>query len=98
MGLEISYRVFRRVAELARQIWRGWGEADIVSLTRKLDDPGAYSGGIIKISTREQRAWAELSRRLIASRKTTIRSPLLVWVEGRGLYPMTRVTVTERPV
>jgi hypothetical protein len=97
MGSGISYRVFRRIDELVRQIWRGWGEADIAILTRKLDDPTAYSGGIVKISAREHRAWGELGRRVVASKERTTRSPSLVWVEGRGLYPMIRVTVAEGP-
>ena len=65
MGSEISNRLFRRIDRLARRAWRGWGEADIASLTRKLDDPAFYSGGIVKITNREYRAWAELNRGML---------------------------------
>jgi hypothetical protein len=77
MGAGISYRVFRRANVLARQIWRGWGDADVASLTRKLDDPAAYSGGIVKISVKEYRALAELNRSIQKSKLPELRSPLL---------------------
>ena len=98
MGSGISNRLFRRIDRLARQAWRGWGEADVASLIRKLDDPAAYGGGgIVKITYREYRAWADLNRRMLESKLPVLRSPLLAWVEGRGLYPIIRVTVAERP-
>jgi hypothetical protein len=95
MGSGISNRLFRGIDRLAGQAWRGWGEADISSLIRKLDDPAAYSGGIVKITNREYRAWAELNRRMLESNLPVLRSPLLAWVEGRGLYPVIRVTVAH---
>jgi len=95
MGSEISNQLFRRIDRLARRAWRGWGEADIASLTRKLDDPAFYSGGIVKITSREYRAWAELNRGMLESGLAVLRSPLLAWVEGRGLYPVIRVTVAH---
>jgi hypothetical protein len=82
---------FRRVAEIARVRWRGWNESDLASLGRKLDDPLCYSGGIVKITAREYRAWAEFNRRVTASDARALQSPLLAWVEGRGLYPVIRV-------
>jgi hypothetical protein len=97
MGAGIRNRLFRRIDRLA-QAWRGWGEADMISLSRKLDDPAAYGGGgIVKITNREYRAWAELNRGILESKLPVLRSPLLAWVEGHGLYPMIRVTVAERP-
>jgi len=96
MGTGISNRIFREIDTFARQAWRGWEEADMNSLMRKLDDPAAYRCGIIKISKREYRAWAALNRSILESRQPVSRSPLLAWVEGRGLYPTVRVTVVER--
>ena len=82
---------FRRVAEIARVRWRGWNESDLSSLGRKLDDPLCYSGGIVKITAREYRAWAEFNRRVTAGSERPLQAPLLAWVEGRGLQPMIRV-------
>ena len=82
---------FRRVAEIARVRWRGWNESDLASLGRKLDDPLCYSGGIVKITAREYRAWAEFNRRITAGSERPLQSPLLAWVEDRGLYPVIRV-------
>jgi hypothetical protein len=96
MGTGISNRIFREIDTFARQAWRGWEEADMNSLMRKLDDPAAYRCGIIKISKREYRAWAALNRSILESRQPVSRSPLLAWVEGRGLYPTVRVTAVER--
>jgi hypothetical protein len=96
MGTETSNRIFRKIDRFARQAWRGWEEADMNSLMRKLDDPAAYRCGIIKISKREYRAWAALNRSILESKQPVSRSSLLAWVEGRGLYPTVRVTVVER--
>ena len=82
---------FRRVADIARVRCRGWNESDLSSLGRKLDDPLCYSGGIVKITTREYRAWAEFNRRITAGSERPLQSPLLAWVEDRGLYPVIRV-------
>jgi len=83
---------FRRAWHVARSYRPWWGELDVASLSRKLDDPGFYSGGgIVRITAKEHRAWPELNRRLMASNKRALRSPLLAWVDGRGLYPVIRV-------
>jgi hypothetical protein len=97
MGAGNSNLISRIIAGFARQPWRGWDEGDIASLARKLDDPAAYSGGIVKITKREYRAWAVLNRSILESKQPVSRAPLLAWVDGGGLYPMTRVTVAERP-
>jgi len=95
MGAGNSNLISRIIAGFARQPWRGWDEADFASLTRKLDDPAAYSGGIVKITKREYRAWAALNRSMLESRLPVLRSPLLAWVEGHGLCPVIRVTVAH---
>lgn len=81
----------RRAMEVARSFWRGWSESDLGSLSRKLDEPAYYSGGIVNITAKEHRAWPELNRRVTASNKRALRAPLLAWVAGRGLYPVIRV-------
>jgi hypothetical protein len=70
--------------------WRGWDERDVVSLSRRLYDPAAFSGGILKITKREYRALAVYNRRFIASRKGALLYPFLAWVEGNGLRPLRR--------
>jgi hypothetical protein len=82
---------FRRAWEIARAYRPWWGELNIASLSRKLDDPRYYSSGIINITAKEHRAWPELNRRIIAANKRILRSSLLAWVAGRGLYPVIRV-------
>jgi len=82
---------FRRAWQIVRLYRPHWGELDIASLSRKLDDPRYYSGGIISITAKEHRAWQELNRRLLAGNQRAERSPLLAWVAGRGLYPVIRV-------
>jgi hypothetical protein len=57
----------------------------MVSLSRRLYDPAAISGGIIKITKRECRALPEYNRRFIATRKGALLYPFLAWVEGCGL-------------
>jgi hypothetical protein len=75
----------------ARDWWRGWTETDIDSLRRKLDEPSYYSGGIVKITLAEHRAWSEFNRRLLAQNPRMVRSPLMAWAEGKGLFPMIRL-------
>lgn len=70
----------------AQSYWRGWDEQDIVRLSQRPHDPAAYSGGILKITEREYRALPERNRRVVASKGRVTVSPLLVWVEGRGLF------------
>jgi hypothetical protein len=82
---------FRRAAKIARSHWRGWNESDFASLCRKLDDPRCYSGGILKITGPEYRAWAALNRIVVTKNARALHSPLLAWVEGRGLYSVVRV-------
>ena len=91
MGIRrvIAERDFRTIAARLRKIaWeflRGWGERDIISLSQRLYDPGAYSGGILKITKREYRALPELNRRVMANTSNAILYPFHAWVEGRGL-------------
>jgi hypothetical protein len=87
----VKERDFRKAWEVARLYRPFWGELDITSLSRKLEDPRYYNGGIISITVKEYRAWPELNRRIIASHKRTLRSPLLAWVARRGLYPVIRM-------
>ena len=81
----------RRFGEVVGDLVRGWGQADVDSLQRKFDEPFYYSGGIIKITVREHRAWRALNRRLLAQNPRMIRSPVLAWAEGKGLFPMIRL-------
>jgi hypothetical protein len=81
----------RRAWETVRSLRPWWDEADLASLSRKLDDPRYYNGGIVRITAKEHRAWPELNRRIMASNKRAPRSPLLAWVAGRGVYPVIRV-------
>lgn len=74
-----------------RDWWRGWSERDVDSLIRKLDDPLCYNGGILKITIREHKAWPVLSRRLLSQNPKLIRSPVLAWAEGKGLFQMVRL-------
>ena len=77
-----------RVAAIVRDIWRGWSDADKVMLERKLSDPGRHrSGGIIKLTSRECQALAAANQR---AERGAVASPLLVWVEGRGLRKIVR--------
>jgi hypothetical protein len=71
-----------------RDWWRGWTEADVDSLSQKLDDSLYYSGGIVKITIAEYRAWPELNSRLRAQSDKVVRSPVMAWAEGKGLFPM----------
>ena len=85
----IAERDFRAIAprlrEIAWEFLRGWGERDIISLSQRLYDPGAYSGGILKITKREYRALPELNRRVMASTPNALLYPFYAWVEGRGV-------------
>jgi hypothetical protein len=75
----------------ARDWRRGWTDADIINLAMKLDDSRFYSGGIIKLTIGEHRAWWEFNRRLLAQNPKLLRSPLIAWAEGKGLFPMIRL-------
>jgi len=88
---------FRRAWDIVRTYRPWWTEADIASLSGKLDNPHYYSGGIVNITAREHRAWPELNRRIMAGNKRALRSPLLAWVAGRGLYPVIRMHGQARP-
>jgi hypothetical protein len=70
--------------------WRGFDEQDIVRLGQRLDDTAAYSGGILKLTEREYRAWPEYNRRIVATRPDAILHPVLAWVERRGLRRLRR--------
>jgi hypothetical protein len=69
----------RRVAEIVSgwAMGRGWSQTDLDRLQRKFDEPSYYSGGIIKITIREHRAWCALNGRLLAEDPKMIRSPSL---------------------
>jgi hypothetical protein len=69
-----------------RAIVARWGEQDIISLSQRLYDPDAYSGGILKITKREYRALPELNRRVTATTPNAMLYPFNAWVEGRGLH------------
>ncbi len=58
VGLQrvIAKLTFHNVAVRVRGYWLGWYERDLVSLCKTLDDPMAYSGGIVKLSKRQYRA------------------------------------------
>ena|ERR1700687_1508824 len=91
MGIRriIAERSFRTTARgLRRTAWeflRGWGERDVISLSHRLYDPAAYSGGILKITKQEYHALPELNRRIMASTPNALLYPFYAWVEGRGL-------------
>ena len=74
----------------AQNYWRGWNEQDIVRLSQRLDDPAAYSGGILKVTEREYRALPEFNRRVIANKPRAVFHPVLAWIEGRGLRLLRR--------
>jgi len=76
---------------------RGWSEEDIEVLERRLNDPTAYSGGIVKLTKRQFRALEERNRRIAQSERTLRISSLLVWVEGRGLFSAVRKGVADPP-
>ncbi len=73
-----------RCKNAVRDCWRGWSEQDIARLRQSLSD-AARSGGILRITEREYRAWPEFHRRAIASTGGAEFHPVLAWVEGRGL-------------
>ena len=67
---------------------RGWRtEQDFEGLENALDDPRSYDGGIVKLSRLQFTALEERNRRVSQNKRTLKISPLLVWVEGRGLFP-----------
>ena len=74
-----------RLRRIARDLLRGWSEQDFLSLSERLYDPAAYSGGMIKIKKREYCALSELNRRVMASDPKAILYPIHAWVEGRGI-------------
>jgi hypothetical protein len=73
------------LSNAARSFWRGWDEKDLVCLRQKLHDPGAYRGGVLRLTEREYRALPEYNRRIMATTPGAVFHPLLVWVERRGL-------------
>ena len=79
-----------RCKNAARTYWRGWNEQDIVRLSQRLFDPAAYSGGILKLTEREYRAWPEFNRRVIATTPGAVWHPVLAWVGRRGLRLLRR--------
>ena len=91
MGLlrVIVERDFRSVARHARGYWPIWRDLD--GLSKRLDDPAWwFSGGIVKVTRPQFRALPERNRRVVASKDSVTISPLLVWVEGRGLIQAIR--------
>ena len=81
---------WRRWSEVARSYCRGWDEGDIESLQERMADPTSYSGGILKLSMRQFRALQERNRRIDQRKRAATASPLLVWIEGRGLISAVR--------
>jgi hypothetical protein len=79
-----------RCKNAAQNFWRGWNEQDLVRLGQRLDDPAAYSGGILKLTAREYRALPEFNRRVMANKPRAVFHPVLAWVEGRGLRLLRR--------
>lgn len=77
-----------RIAAQAK--WRGWDEKDIETLAEKLDDNRSYHGGLLRLTEREYRALPELNRRVAAKRQQVVTSPLIVWVQERGLFSAIR--------
>ncbi|HLZ06179.1 MAG TPA: hypothetical protein VKR55_29020 [Bradyrhizobium sp.] len=57
---------------------------------RKLDEPHFYDGGLLKLTDREYRALPELNRRVTAAKQNALTSPLVVWVQERGLFSAIR--------
>ena len=81
---------WRRWSEFARGYFRGWDERDIEALQERMNDPTSYSDGILKLSERQFRALQERNRRICQRKRATTASPLLVWIEGRGLISAVR--------
>lgn len=77
--------IVARPQRIAREFLQGWDERDVTSLSEKLYDPTAYSGGVLKITKREYRALPELNRRVMATTPKAMLFPFHAWVEGRGL-------------
>jgi hypothetical protein len=80
----------RRWQRIIEDGLRGWGERDVKNLENALADPRSYDGGIIKLTQKQFRALEERNRRVVEGKPTVKVSPLLVWVEGRGLFPAVR--------
>jgi len=91
--LGISARIGARWRRRWNAVRRGWSEDDIELLEKRLDDPAAYSGGIVKMTKRQFRALEERNRRIAQTERALKISPLLVWVEGRGLFAAVRTDV-----
>jgi hypothetical protein len=66
--------------------WHGWADEDIQTLERTLNDSTAYDGGIIKLTQRQYCALKERNRRIVERKRDVKTSPLLAWVDGRGLF------------
>jgi hypothetical protein len=81
---------WRRWSEVARSCFRGWDEGDIAALQERMNDPTAYNGGILKLSERQFRALQERNRRIGQRKRAATASPLLVWIERRGLISAIR--------
>ena len=71
--------------------WSGWHKSDLASLTEQLDEPGYWTDGMVRLSPYEFTAIAEMNGRALARNPTLPISPLLVWVDGRGLIKAIKV-------
>jgi hypothetical protein len=67
-------------------IVRGWDERDLASLRDKLEDPRAYRDGMLLLIVREYRALSEHNRQVVAVNPRALTSPLMIWVQGKGLF------------
>ena len=86
MGLRriIAEQDFQRVLAIVRGCLGGWHEKDVRSVIQKLGEPRSCGGGMLKLTAREYRALREFNRRL--GKAQTVTSPILVWVQKRGLF------------
>ncbi len=71
--------------ELLQMLRRRKQTRGVEGLREKLDNPAAYRDGMILLTPDELRALAELNRNPVGPP-----SPLLVWLQGHGLYPAVR--------
>jgi hypothetical protein len=59
-----------------------------MSLSQRLYDPAASSGGVLKLTKRECRALVEFNRRVAEEIPDALLYPFMAWVEGSGLQPL----------
>ena len=86
---ELSHISVRRSFSITR-FWRGWSKYDLESLRGKLDNPGAWSDGMLKLTRHEYLALQELNSQNTARNPRAKTSPLLVWIKNQGLVSAIR--------